>query len=287
MRLLIATAVDSERRAVTSAAGVDPAVVRLASGVELHRVPLPARPTGLGTAVRPAAGGPGHDAAPSNAEQPVADMTDRAGGEPGAATPLTADVVVTGVGGPAAAAVVASVLAAGDGRYDLVVSAGIGGGFAERVPVGGLVVASTVLAADLGAQTRAGFADMAELGFGVVAHQPPEELATAVAAATGAVHAPVLSVSTVTGSEERRAELAARHRGVAGEAMEGFGVACAAALHGVPMLEIRAVSNAVGPRDREAWRIPEALAALTAAFTAVGPAVHDWHTRSSRTGSPS
>ncbi|TDC75462.1 futalosine hydrolase [Streptomyces hainanensis] len=236
MRLLIATAVDSERRAVTSAADGDPTVIRLATGVELHRVPLPGAPGEL-------------------------------------------DAVAAGVGGPAAAAVVASVLAAGEGPYDLVVSAGIGGGFAERVPVGGLVVASTVLAADLGAQTRAGFADMAELGFGIVAHQPPEELATAVATATGAVHAPVLSVSTVTGTEERLAELAARHRGAAGEAMEGFGVACAAALHGVPMLEIRAVSNAVGPRDREAWRIPEALAALTAAFAAVGPAVHDWHTR--------
>ena len=44
--------------------------------------------------------------------------------------------------------------------------------------------------------------------------------------------------------------------------MEGFGVAEAAAAYGVPVVEIRAVTNAVGPRDRAAWRIGEALHAL-------------------------
>ncbi|MEC0208927.1 futalosine hydrolase, partial [Paenibacillus ehimensis] len=34
---------------------------------------------------------------------------------------------------------------------------------------------------------------------------------------------------------------------------------------GLPVLELRAISNAVGPRDREAWRIKEALDALEAA----------------------
>jgi futalosine hydrolase len=46
--------------------------------------------------------------------------------------------------------------------------------------------------------------------------------------------------------------------------MEGFGVACAAA--GKPFGEVRAISNLVGPRDREAWRIAPALAALETAF---------------------
>jgi futalosine hydrolase len=48
--------------------------------------------------------------------------------------------------------------------------------------------------------------------------------------------------------------------------MEGFGAAEAAAGQGTPFLEIRTVSNAVGPRDRSAWRIKEALAALRDAF---------------------
>jgi len=46
------------------------------------------------------------------------------------------------------------------------------------------------------------------------------------------------------------------------EAMEGFGVLRAAALAGVPAVELRAVSNAVGEPDRARWRIDDALAAL-------------------------
>jgi nucleoside phosphorylase len=46
------------------------------------------------------------------------------------------------------------------------------------------------------------------------------------------------------------------------EAMEGFGVLRAAALAGVPAVELRAVSNAVGESDRTRWRIDDALAAL-------------------------
>jgi nucleoside phosphorylase len=46
------------------------------------------------------------------------------------------------------------------------------------------------------------------------------------------------------------------------EAMEGFGVLRAAALAGVPAVELRAVSNAVAESDRARWRIDDALAAL-------------------------
>ena len=46
------------------------------------------------------------------------------------------------------------------------------------------------------------------------------------------------------------------------EAMEGFGVLRAAALAGVPALELRTVSNDVGERDRTKWRFDDALAAL-------------------------
>ena len=49
------------------------------------------------------------------------------------------------------------------------------------------------------------------------------------------------------------------------EAMEGFGVLRAAALAGVPAIELRAVSNAVDEADRGRWHIDEALAALAGA----------------------
>ncbi|MFC7306360.1 futalosine hydrolase [Streptomyces monticola] len=184
------------------------------------------------------------------------------------------DCLAVGVGPAAAAAGTATALTTAALRgepYDLVVSAGIGGGFPPDAPLGSLVVADAVVAADLGAETAEGFVPVTELGFGTVVHTPPPALVRAAAAATGARTGTVLTVSTVTGTAARCAELKARHPRAVAEAMEGFGVAEAAAAHGVPVLEVRAVSNAVGPRDRAAWRIGEALSALTEGFGKLAP----------------
>ncbi|WP_137995173.1 futalosine hydrolase [Streptomyces vilmorinianum] len=155
--------------------------------------------------------------------------------------------------------------------YDLVVSAGIGGGFQPLAPLGSVVVADAIVSADLGAQTPGGYLTVEELGFGRSVHPVDGALTRRISAALtrgeqAHTVAPVLTVSTVTGTAERAAELAGRHPGAAAEAMEGFGVAEAAAAHGVPVVEIRAVSNAVGPRDRGAWRIGEALDSLRRTF---------------------
>ncbi|WP_316526833.1 futalosine hydrolase [Kitasatospora brasiliensis] len=180
------------------------------------------------------------------------------------------DVLAAGVGPAAAAAAAATALAAHP--YALAVSAGIAGGFTPLAPVGATVLADAIVAADLGAETPEGFADVTELGFGTVRHTPPADvvaLAARALAGPDLAVGPVLTVSTVTGSAGRAAELTTRHPGAVAEAMEGFGVAEAAVRYGVPALELRTVSNPVGPRDRSAWRIGEALAALERAFAAL------------------
>ncbi|KQX10659.1 futalosine hydrolase [Streptomyces sp. Root431] len=193
------------------------------------------------------------------------------------------DLLVGGVGPAAVAAATGTALAYASladatarTPYDLVVSAGIAGGFAPHAPIGTVVVSEAIVAADLGAETPDGYLAVEELGFGRSVHPVPHSLTGPLAAAlraAGRPHtvAPVLTVSTVTGTAGRTAELAGRHPAAAAEAMEGFGVAEAAAAYGVPVVEIRAVSNAVGPRDRSAWRIGEALDSLRQAFRALGP----------------
>ncbi|MFC8271341.1 futalosine hydrolase [Streptomyces sp. NPDC057271] len=192
--------------------------------------------------------------------------------------PHAADVLVGGVGPAAVAAATATALARATTPYDLVVSAGIAGGFQPLAPLGSVVVSDTIVSADLGAQTPDGYLTVEELGFGRSTHPVSPALTRRIsdALARGEQRhtvAPVLTVSTVTGTAERAAELAARHPGAAAEAMEGFGVAEAAAAHGVPVVEIRAVSNAVGPRDRAAWRIGEALDSLRHTFQLLKPTV--------------
>ncbi|MEV0241854.1 futalosine hydrolase [Streptomyces sp. NPDC050674] len=190
------------------------------------------------------------------------------------------EVITVGVGPALAATATATALttaALKDEPYALVVSAGIGGGFQPEAAVGSLVVADEIVAADLGAETEDGFVPVTELGFGTVRHQPPADLVRRAAGATGARTGSVLTVSTVTGTAARAAALRERHPGALAEAMEGFGVAEAAAAHGVPVLEVRAISNPVGPRDRAAWRIPDALAALTEGFGKLAPVLESWN----------
>ncbi|MFB8774987.1 futalosine hydrolase [Streptomyces broussonetiae] len=184
-------------------------------------------------------------------------------------------VIAAGVGPAAAAAATAKALSTAP--CTLVISAGIAGGFLPDAPVGSLVVADEITAADLGAETPDGFVPVTDLGFGTVTHRPPAALVRECAAATGARTGAVLTVSTVTGTASRATALRTRHPGALAEAMEGFGVAEAAAAHHLPVLEIRAVSNPVGPRDRAAWRIGDALTALTGAFGKLTPVLESWN----------
>jgi futalosine hydrolase len=172
-------------------------------------------------------------------------------------------VQVGGVGSAAVAATTARVLALD--RFDAVLSAGVGGGIG--LPVGGTAVATRSIAADLGADSPDGFISVERLGFGTnVLDADPGLVADMTTALPHAVAGPVVTVSTVTGTAAGTRDLLARHPDAIAEAMEGYGVATAAAQVGVPFGELRTISNLVGPRDRSAWRIGDALDGLTEAF---------------------
>jgi futalosine hydrolase len=192
-------------------------------------------------------------------------------GLPPDATGVT--VAAVGVGPAAAAAGTARLLALAEAAgtpYRWVVSAGIAGGFPRRAEVGTVVLATRSVAADLGAASPDGFLTLDELGFGSTVVPPDSGLLGVLRGALpAAVPGAVLTVSTVTGTAPTVAELAERYPDAVAEAMEGYGVACAAALSGVAFAELRTVSNPVGPRDRAAWRIRDALTALTAASAAL------------------
>ncbi|RZU72929.1 futalosine hydrolase [Micromonospora kangleipakensis] len=188
-------------------------------------------------------------------------------------------VTPVGVGPAVAGAATARLLALAEaaGRpYRAVVSAGIAGGFAGRVAIGGTVLATRSVAADLGAESPGGFIPVDELGMpaellggGVSVPADPGLLGALRTALPGATVGAVLTVSTVTGTAASTEALAERHPDAVAEAMEGYGVAVAAAQAGLPFAELRTVSNPIGPRDRGTWRMKEAFAALTEAAAAL------------------
>ncbi|MGX6604329.1 futalosine hydrolase [Micromonosporaceae bacterium Da 78-11] len=171
-----------------------------------------------------------------------------------------------GVGPASAAAGTARLLAAG--QYHAVISAGIAGGFPGRAAVGATVLGTRSIAADLGAETPDGFLPVEELGFGTSVLAADAALLKALAEALPeAVVGDILTLSTVTGTARTAHRLAERFPAAVAEAMEGYGVATAAA--GIPFVELRTISNPIGPRDRSAWRLREAFAALSTASEAL------------------
>ncbi|OEF98386.1 futalosine hydrolase [Desulfuribacillus alkaliarsenatis] len=175
------------------------------------------------------------------------------------------DVIAAGVGPTIAAANTATALA--EKNYQLVINSGIGGGFVGKVELESIVLASEVIAADLGAEAAEGFKSLEELNLGTTRIATDVKYTELVFEGLKARKAPVytgpiITLSTVTGTASTAATLLERTPGVLAEAMEGYGVAIAAKLKGLPVIEIRSISNAVGPRDRGNWKINEALKRL-------------------------
>lgn len=172
-----------------------------------------------------------------------------------------AAVIISGIGPAASAAATATALALMP--FDAVLSLGICGGFTGAADIGDVIVATDIVAADLGADSPDGFLAMGQLGWDHDSHPvDPGLLATVVGRLGEVVAGRVLTVSTVTGTDARAGHLAERHGPVA-EAMEGWGVLTATLPHGLPMLEVRTVSNVVGVRDLSTWDLPAAFTALT------------------------
>ncbi len=65
---------------------------------------------------------------------------------------------------------------------------------------------------------------------------------------------PFLTLSTCTGTDKRAAELRQRFDAIC-ENMEGAAIAHICTLYGIPMLEMRGISNMAGERDSSKWDI--------------------------------
>ncbi len=75
---------------------------------------------------------------------------------------------------------------------------------------------------------------------------------------------PFITLSAITGKEERAKELEALFPKALCENMEGAAVAHVAAFYRTPLIEVRAVSNMVGKRERDKWKVEEASRTLAA-----------------------
>ncbi|HYB96611.1 MAG TPA: futalosine hydrolase [Vicinamibacterales bacterium] len=174
--------------------------------------------------------------------------------------------IVTGVGPVNAAHAVT--LAVTQHRPTAVMVCGVGGAYpGSGLGVGDVVCAGTECYGDLGASSPAGFIDMHSLGFPVVRVEPPlyNDLPMQIVPLDRSVK--FVTVSTCTGTDEAARAIESRTGGAV-ENMEGAAIAHVGRLMGVPVGEIRAISNVVTNRDTKTWRLREAATAAQEALLA-------------------
>ena len=172
-----------------------------------------------------------------------------------------AEVLRTGVGSVNAAYSLTRFL----DRHDVkrIVVCGIGGAYpAAGLRIGDIACAESECYGDLGAASPEGFLDMQALGFPVVDglfNTLPMQLFP------HARREKFVTVNTCTGVDALSQAMFQRTGGGV-ENMEGAAIAHVAALAGIPVGEIRGISNLTGHRDRATWRVREAAAAAQQAL---------------------
>ncbi len=179
------------------------------------------------------------------------------------------EVSIIGMG-PVEAAL-RSVLLLQEHRRGPVVLTGIGGAYPRSgLEVGDLAVASCEFFGDLGVCYQfieTDFSEALPIDKECPLHHPLVEKALSILEEEDfeVNYGPFVTVCCATRDPVRAEFLATRYRGALVENMEGFAVARAAQEFGLPLFEIRAVSNLLTQPERP-WQIEEALERVTEAL---------------------
>jgi futalosine hydrolase len=178
------------------------------------------------------------------------------------------DVLTTGVGMVATAAWSSRVLATRD--YDVALNLGVCGSFDREIPAGDVVHVISEELPEMGAEADDAFLTLHDLkllarddfpfrdGRLMNAEPPTIEVLQALPRVHG------ITVNTVHGRDSSIAAVRQRCEPQV-ETMEGAAFMYSCLIRGTPFAEIRAVSNVVEKRNREVWKLGEAIDNLNSA----------------------
>lgn len=163
------------------------------------------------------------------------------------------DLLITGVGMTATAFALGQHLF---NRYDLAINLGIAGSFTRKWELGTVLNIVKDEFSELGAQDGEHFHSIESLGFGKSTFCASAELAHQRIAILPEANA--ITVNQVHGQEEAISRILERLKPDT-ESMEGAAFFYCCEQTATPSLQIRAISNYVEKRNREAWRIGPAI----------------------------
>lgn len=151
-------------------------------------------------------------------------------------------------------------------KPDLIIQAGIAGCFDSNIPLGKVVVVKEEILGDLGVEEEGKWKDIFDLKLEKSNYHPFEKrkLPNPWLNTYNLLTLPELTAITVNeiSTQPTRIEQLKKKYGAVVESMEG------AALHficreaNIPFIQIRAISNYVGERNKAHWKMKEAIEAL-------------------------
>ncbi|NMB37183.1 MAG: futalosine hydrolase [Bacteroidales bacterium] len=191
---------------------------------------------------------------------------------PSKAALLNIDFAVTGIGVAATCyhltKILSSALFNGGDLYDLVINIGIAGSYSQEFPIGSVAHITTEQFGDMGIETRGGFQTLFDYAMldantlpfvdGLLKVRDPYPVTGPL---EGVKEASGITFQTITGIGEqnlRRKERFSPHI----ESMEGAAFFYVCLMEKVPFIELRAISNEVGERDKSRWDIRGAFSSL-------------------------
>ncbi len=177
-------------------------------------------------------------------------------------------VCITGVGMLAATFELTVALCGGD-DWDFVLGAGVAGAFSRELELCDCVIVESEQVADFGAEDGEDFLDAFSMGLTKANRSPythrlmRNPLVSPPFPINHLQKVAGLTVNKVSGHEPTIAWRTA-HYGAAVESMEGAGLHYVCLKKGIPFLQLRAISNYVTRRDRDSWKMKDAINALNA-----------------------
>lgn len=183
---------------------------------------------------------------------------------------IPVDILITGVGVPATLFHLQKQLF--KKKYDLIIQAGIAGSFTNNIQLGETVMVARDCFADIGMQEKGRFIPIFESGFVkpnefpysggwlVNKKNPREKGSSKVVKA--------VTVNTISDSKTQKQMLINTY-GADIESMEGAAFHFVCLQEKIDFLQIRAISNKVGVRDKTKWKMKEAIACLNEVLTSI------------------
>jgi futalosine hydrolase len=154
---------------------------------------------------------------------------------------------------------------------DFILGAGIGGCFSRDIDLGTVFQVTSEVFADLGVQEGNGWTDIFKLGLANKDESPFTDGRLHNPSAPmniSAIHGTGCTVNEVT-TDPRRIQTIQKLYGASVESMEGAALHYVCLSEQIPFIHLRAVSNLVGERDKQRWKMKEAIEKLGIAIDEV------------------